>query len=260
MIDPNWDVTDLDPITWRNIGDYILPTRYVRAGSPTEHALYILHDKGAVLNIVDNRLGRRTDIALDRITNPQATANLLHASGEWDRVHVVDKDHLRAVAHEAQSDPRPELTLDAYYRFVASQYWDGEGGYVTTPARPDSWNGWTWGGVKAWVDAIPGELSVGLGVVGTERLEIGVIAVVRDGLVRRLTTFEALPIPRDAAAVTAEYHQQIWDAMAERIAEPYAVLICTPEVFEHWLTGPDKRQTIADAIATGDAHYRGPSG
>ncbi len=256
MIDPNWDVSDLDPITWRNIGDYILPTRYVRAGSADEHALYVLHDKGHVLNIVDNRLGRRTDIELERIGNPQGTADLLHASGDWDRVHVVDKDHLRAVAHEAQSDARPELTLDAYYRFVASQYWDGEGGYVTTPPRPDSWNGWTWGGVKEWVDAIPGEASIGLGVIGPERLEIGIIAVVREGLIRRLTTFEALPIPRTAAAVTADYHQQIWDGMAEHIAQPHALLICTQETFERWLTGPDKQATIAAAIASGHAFLR----
>jgi hypothetical protein len=259
MIDPHWDVSDLDPVTWRAIGEYILPVRYVRAGTPDEHALYILHDEGRVLNIVDNRTGRRTDLGIERVGNPETVAADLHARGEWDRVHVVDRQHLKAVSTEAQSDPRHDLTLDAYYRFVSSQFWDGEGGYVTVPPRATSWNGWTWGGVKAWVEALGGPAAVGLGVVGADGLEIGLLAVVSDGLVRRLTTFEALPIPREDAAVTADYHQRTWEAVEERIAPPAALLICTPEVFREWLTGPAKRATIEEATAAGTAFLRAAS-
>lgn len=256
MIDPHWDVFDLDPVTWRAIGEYIMPTRYVRAGTPDEHALYVLHDEGRVLNVVDTRTGRRSDLPIDRVRNPQEVADALLARGEWDRVHVVDRQHLRAVATEVQSDPRHDLTLDAYYRFVSQQIWDGEGGYVTAPPRATSWNGWTWGSVQAWVAALPSPAAIGLGVIGNDGLEIGVLAVVADGLVRRLTTFEALPVPRGDAAVTNGYLERIWAGVAERLAPPAALLLCTPDVFRVWLTGPDKAAGLDAAIQAGTAVMR----
>jgi hypothetical protein len=256
MIDPHWDVADLDPVTWRRIGDYIRPTRYVRAGAPEEHALYVLHDQGAVLNVVDSQIGRRTDITVEPIRNPGQTADLLFGRGEWDRVHVIDKAHLQAVSDEAQSNPQHALTLDAYYRFVYQQYWDGEGGYVTSPARADNWNGWTWSGVQAWMAALPSPGAVGLGVIGLEGLEIGVIVVVSEGLIRRVTTFETLPVPRRDAAVSAAYQDRIWQAMAEVIGPPAALMICTVEVFEAWLLGPDKQGAVNAGVARGGAFVR----
>ncbi|HEY6565039.1 MAG TPA: hypothetical protein VIY86_11115 [Pirellulaceae bacterium] len=256
MIDPHWDVADLDPVTWRTIGDYIRPTRYVRAGSPDEHALYVLHDEGRILNVVDSRFGRRTDIVVEPIRNPGQTAELLFGRGEWDRVHVIDKAHLQAVSDEAQSDPRHELTLDAYYRFVYQQYWDGEGGYVTSPPRSDSWNGWTWSGVQAWVGALPDPAVVGLGVIDSDGLSIGVIVVASDGLIRRVTTFEVLPVPRGDAEVSQAYCDRIWAGMGETIGPAAALLICTVEVFEAWLTGPDKQSAVDAGVSAGTAFVR----
>lgn len=256
MIDPHWDVADLDPVTWRRIGDYIRPTRYVRAGNPDEHALYVLHDQGTVLNVVDSRFGRRTDVTVEPVRNPGQTAELLFGRGEWDRVHVIDKTHLQAVSDEAQSNPQHDLTLDAYYRFVYQQYWDGEGGYVTSPARADNWHGWTWSGVQAWVAALPSPSAVGLGVIGPDGLEIGVIVVASDGLIRRVTTFEALPVPRGDAEVSQAYCDRIWAAIGEVIGQPAALLVCTVEVFEAWLLGPEKQGAIDAGVASGEAFYR----
>lgn len=255
MIDPQWDVSDLDPVTWRNIGRYLPPGQYVRAGKPGEHALFVLHDAGRVLNVVDTDAGRRTDLALDEVANPARLADELHRRGEWDRVHVIDKNHLAAVSHELQSEARNELTLDAYYRFVHQQYWDGEGGYVTVPAPASNWNHWSWSGVQAWVASLPPKASIALGVVGEAGLEIGVLLGISDGLVRRVTTFEALPVPRNAATVSQEYADAIWNAM-NAIAPPAALLICTPAAFEAWLTGPDKQHAIDAAVAAGEAHLR----
>jgi len=259
VIDPNWDVADLDPVTWRAIGEYVRPTRYVQAGNPGEHALYLLHDEGTVLNAVDSRCGRRADLGVDKINNPRETAEALYSRGEWDRVHVIDRAHLKAVAAEAQSDPHQELTLDAYYRFVYQQYWDAEGGYVTSPPRANSWNGWTWSGVQAWIAALPGPSAIGLGVIGDEGLRIGVLAVASDGLIRRVTSFEALPLPRTAAAVTQAYFDLIWTGMAELLAPPAALLICTEPVFHEWLTGPDKSGVVRRAVAHGAAFVRSPA-
>ena len=115
MIDPQWDVSDLDPVTWRNIGRYLPPGQYIRAGKPGEHALFVLHDAGRVLNVVDTNSGRRADLALDEVANPAKLADELHQRGEWDRVHVIDKNHLAAVSHELQSDAlegRPAVDRD----------------------------------------------------------------------------------------------------------------------------------------------------
>ncbi len=259
MIDPNWDVADLDSVTWRAIGEYIRPGRYVRAGNPDEHTLYLLHDEGMVLNVVDSQRGRRTDITIDRVGNPREIAEALYGRGEWDRVHVIDRSHLQAVANEAQSDPRHELTLDAYYRFVYQQYWDGEGGYVTSPPRAESWNGWTWSGVRAWIGALPSPSAIGLGVIGEDGLRIGVLAVASDGLIRRVTTFEALAVPRTAAAVTQTYFDQIWSEMGELLAPPAALLLCTETVFQEWLTGPDKSGAVRRAVTAGAAFARSPA-
>ena len=255
MIDPQWDVSDLDPITWRNIGRYLPPGQYMRAGNPDEHALYVLHQAGVVLNVIDTVSGRRTDLGINLVSDPATLAGDLHQRGEWDRVHIVDKAHLVAVSHEVQSDARSELTLDAYYRFAYQQYWDGEGGYVTAPARATTWNHWTWSGVQAWIAALPSPASIGLGVVGNDGLEIGVLLGVSDGLIRRVTTFEALRVPRSAAAVSAAYLDAIWTGM-EVIAPPAALLICTPDAFEAWLTGPHKQSAIDAAVATGRAFVR----
>ena len=38
MIDPHWQLVDLDPRTWRNIGRFINPGLYIRAGNPASKA------------------------------------------------------------------------------------------------------------------------------------------------------------------------------------------------------------------------------
>jgi hypothetical protein len=74
-------------------------------------------------------------------------------------------------------------------------------------------------------------------------------------LIRRVTTFEALPVPRDAASVSPSYTDSIWTAM-NAIAPPAVLMICTPAAFEAWLTGLDKQAAIDAAVANGDAHVR----
>jgi hypothetical protein len=257
MINPHWSVVDLDPVTWRAIGEFISPGRYVRAGESGEHALYVLHDNGRVLNIVDTESGRRTDIDPGRIVDPDAVASDLLGRGEWDRVHLVDRQHLRAVAHEAQSSPRHDLTLDAYYRLVSHLMWsNSDSRYVVAPPRETTWNGWTYGGVLEWIESLPNPATIALGVVGATGLRIGVIAQLENGLINVLTTFESLRFPREDAEISEAYRDRLWHAIDATFAPAVALLLCTDDVFDRWIHEPNKADTINAAVASGAAFIR----
>ena len=258
MINPHWSVVDLDPVTWRAIGEYISPGRYVRAGNDGEHALYVLHDNGQILNIVDTATGRRTDLDLGPLDDPDATAADLYATGEWDRVHLIDRQHLAAVAHEAQSDPHHDLTLDAYYRLVHHLVWsNSDSRYVVQPPRESTWHGWTYAAVQEWVMRLPDPATVALGVTGESGLRIGIIAQIENGLITILTTFEALPIPREEVELTVDMANRLWNAIAGKFSPPAELLLCSQAVFEDWIHGSgSKREMINAAVARGEAIRR----
>ena len=65
MIDPHWQVIDLDPVTWRNLGPLLEPQRYIAAAQPDEHGLFILHDQGRLLKVVDTELDQLDEKALN---------------------------------------------------------------------------------------------------------------------------------------------------------------------------------------------------
>ena len=129
MIDPNWSLIDLDPRTWRNIGRFFDPGQYIRAAQPGERGLFVLHDAGQIMRVVDTSYGVRRDLALGFVAEPRALAQQLYERGDWERVHVIDRRHLASVAREAQTTSRRDLTLDAYYRLVYHLLWDGSAGH-----------------------------------------------------------------------------------------------------------------------------------
>ncbi len=256
MIDPNWELVDLDPSTWRAIGRFMLPGQYVRAGNPGEHALYVLHDHGRVLKVLDTASGTRRDLRIDRVDDSRAVAAKLFGLGEWERVHVIDRSHLADVAKRAQESPRRELTLDAYYRMVFHLIWDQGDGYVSLPLKALEWRGWTYEGVKSWIERLPSPSSLILGVIDGEDLIIGLIAIVSCGLIRKVTTFEALPIEYRKGAVSRDFLERVWTLAGEQFAPPEAALICTPDIFERWISVPGKIAVIQRAIAAGGAFCR----
>ncbi len=97
MIDPHWDVVDCDPVTWRNLGRFIDVAQYVRAAQPGEHGLFIVHDQGRVLKIFDTDRRARSGVKIDRVVDARALAKELYARGQWDRVHVINQQHLARV-------------------------------------------------------------------------------------------------------------------------------------------------------------------
>jgi hypothetical protein len=258
VIDPHWQLVDLDPHTWRNIGRFIDPGLYIRAGSPDERGLYVIHDSGAVLSIVESSGQSRRDLGIERVDAPRSLAKDLYETREWDRVHIVDRTHLNDVSTQAQQLENRDLELDAYYRNVFRLIWGDEDGYVALPAHPGNWHGWTYDRVSSFVGQFSEPASLALGVISDDgsSLEIGLIGEVSHGSFHKVTTFESLPFPREDASVSGEFIDRIWAHLSQGAWPPAAVLLCTSSVFENWVYGPDKRRTIDNAVVEGRAILR----
>jgi len=256
MIDPHWMLVDLDPLTWRQLGHFFDPGQYIRAAQPGEHGLFVLHDLGTVLRIVDSSSGVRRDLALQHIADPQRCADQLYARGEWERVHIVDKTHLATVARIAQAVPRQELTLDEYYYLVYRLLWGGLQGYVCVPTHPAHWHGWTYQQVRSFLQDLPSSpSSLGLGVFADQRLLIGLILVCEQGQIRKITTFEALPESCLTAGLSEETLHRVWQHLAATIASPAGLLLCTQEVFEAWIQQEEKIQVLLTARQRAQAYW-----
>ena len=258
MIDPNWQLADLDPYTWRAIGKFIDPAMYIRAGSPDENGLYIVHDVGRVLSVVETSGARRSDLGIDRVSNPKAVAAKYFEQGIWDRVHVIDRRHLAKVSASAQQLPNRDLELDAYYRNVFDLIWGDDDGYVVLPPHPGTWNGWGYQQIVDVVNQLQEPASLALGVVDDidGSLIIGLLGEVSEGSFQKVTTFESLPFDRSDVAITSEFLDRLWNVLAESDFPPAAVLLCTESVFEKWIDQPNKTQTIDSSVVANLALLR----
>lgn len=257
MIDPNWTVSDLDPVTWRNLGHFIEPGQYMRPprSASGEPELYILHYNGHVLKIHDTRAGQPPEVQLTQIDDPHETARSLFATENWSRVHVVDKQHLANVARLAQQIDNRQLTLDAYYHFVATQLWREPNGYVCQPPRPATWNGWTYADAQAFVRGLPDPASVALGVLENDSIYIGLILEIRGGLIRTVTTFEAITLPKPLPLAEASLGF-LTQTINARFAPLAAALLCDRATFEGWVRADDKNAFLRVAAGRRRAFWR----
>lgn len=246
MIDPNWTVVDLDPRTWRNLGRFFDPGQYLQAAGPNEHALYVLHDNGRPLNVFDSQTGPRPELVTGPIENPQLLAHDLFESGDWDRVQVINKQHLAGLARRAQTVENRALNLDEYYHKVFELLWKEPQGFVSLPPHPGHWNHWTYGGIKALVGHLPDPTSVALAVIDEGELEIGLVLELKGGLIRTVTTFEALnfDVP---ITVSPEGLNQIRAAVEAKFAPVGAALVCDQATFESWIAASDKLASLQEA-------------
>jgi hypothetical protein len=244
VIDPHWLLQDLDPRTWRAIGRFFLPSQYIAAAQPGEHGLFVLHDGGAPVRAVDTTVGPRSDLAISApVMDPRDLARELFATGEWDRVHVIDKRHLAHVAMESQATPRRDLTLDAYYHMVYDLIWDGSAGYVVEPPRSPDWHCWTYAGLLEFIARLPSPSALGLCVLEEDgSLHVGLAARVDGGRFTRVTTFEGLPPLRPT--VTGSFLEEFVAALDQRLGPAAAVLVCTRSTFETWVVSDDKRAAL----------------
>jgi hypothetical protein len=243
MIDPHWTVVDLDPVTWRNIGHFFDPGQYIRTTRPGQKELFVLHDNGRPVNVYDSQKGARPELVSGLIDNPQLLAHDLFETEEWDRVHVINKQHIAAVERHAQTIENRSLTLDAYYHRIFELVWQSPEGYVSLPPHPGHWNYWTYSQIKDYISQISGPASLALGVLDGEKLAIGLLVEVRDGLIRLVTTFEALPL-QSPLTLSAEGLDQLWDAIGSKFAPPAAVLLCGQATFDAWIAAQNKSAFI----------------
>lgn len=255
MIDRNWDVVDLDPRTWRNLGRFIEPGQYICAAQPGEHGLFILHDDGHILRVVDTRAGVRHDLGVNDASNPQALAAELHARNEWQRVHVINKQHLALVARQAQSIEHRAMTLDQYYRTVGDLLWSSQTGYISMPPYPGHWHGWTYEVVTQFLSYLPTTTSLALGVFDAETVAIGLILELNNGQITRVTTFEALDL-QVQPTLSSDFLDHLWNALDQNYASPSAILICTQSVFEQWIEVVEKTTVIERAVQEHRAFLR----
>lgn len=265
MIDPHWQMTDLDPVTWRHLGPFFAPQQYIAAVRPGEHGLFILHDQGRVLKIVDTQARDLPSGIPTHIGDPLALAQELYRRGEWQRVHIIDRRHLAWVAQQAQATPRRDLTLDAYYHLVYTLVWgSGNGnGYVSEPPHPGKWHGWTYTQIRHFIAELPSPATVALGVYtdmakpiprgvpSGNALSIGLILVCEGGMIRRVTTFEALNWAVSDPGPTQQTLTALCEALEAQFAPAAAVLLCTDAVFSGWLAAAaaDKPAYLAEAHA-----------
>ena len=258
MIDPNWSVIDLDSRTWRNLGRFIDVSQYLRTAQPEEHGLFVLHDGGRPLRVFNSRAGVRADLGIAQVDDPRLLAHSLFETGEWDRVHVIDKRHLAGVARRAQTIENRALQLDAYYHRVFELMWQDPLGYASVPPHPGHWNGWTYSGVQHFLEALPSPASLALGVFEGEALSIGLIVEARAGSLQRVTTFEALPALAAEARLSADFMRRLWTGLEETFAPPAAALLYTAAGFETWISAADKSASLTQALQSGAALLRLP--
>lgn len=248
MIDPDWQLVDLDPATWRRIGRFFDPGQYLRTARPGEHGLFVLHEDGTVVRCVDSHTGVHDDLIPAHIDEPQAYAQRLYARGEWQRVHVIDRAHLAQVARLAQQELPAADTLDGYYHRLYHLLWDDPRGYVSVPAHPGHWHGWTYERVRAWLERLPfSPASLALGVYEDGRWSSGLVLVCAQGQVRTITTFEALDAHSLAGGLTEETLSALSGHLAATIAPAAGLLLCTPEVFTAWIEQEEKREILLAA-------------
>ncbi len=255
MIDPHWSVIDLDPVTWRNIGRFIDVAQYVRAVQPGERGLFIVHDNGRVLKVFDTDRSARSSVKLERVVDARALARELRARGQWDRVHVINQQHLARVGHVAGAAANRSLHLDGYYQLVYNLIWDGSDGYVAEPPRPDHWNHWKMSQIEQFVSRLPKSASVALGVFEDARLNIGLVLEFKQGTIVHVTTFEAPALQPIVPQFSADFLGQLWQQL-RNIAPPAAVLLCTQSIFDEWIVTPDKVTFILRAVQNGGAVLR----
>jgi hypothetical protein len=255
MIDPQWDVVDLDPVTWRNLGRFINVSQYVRAAQPGEHGLFIVHDGGRVLKIFDTNRHARSSVKINRVVDARALAQELYAHGQWDRVHIIDRQHLARVGRVAGASANRALHLDGYYHLVYDLIWDSSGGYVCEPPKPAHWHHWTMSQLEQFVSRLPPAASLALGVFEGAQLNIGLVLAFERGRIVRVTTFEAPALQPLEPRLSPDFLDQLWAQLAH-IAPPAAALLCTQTAFDAWIMAGDKLAALRQALHDGAACVR----
>ena len=255
MIHPDVEVVDLDPRTWRNIGEIASFAEFAMHRPEVDTVVSILHHNGAVVR-VDVPDGYATPV-LDVISDPVAVARrVFEAMPGLRRVQIFNKESLVAYSAAVQHLAWQTLSIDEFY-FQAWLLLERDPvGLCYYPARAQHWNHFAFPHVRALLAAVPDGATVVLGVYDEHGPWFTLIIRISAGQIRLITTFDTLVkygvdtsrVPRtpdDMDAVCALVEQQIGPVA-------YA-LCCDRATFTSWLTAEHKQQVVAEAVRTGAA-------
>jgi hypothetical protein len=126
VIRADLDFTDLDPVEWAVLNELVLEARRLRRWG------YVLHADGQVLSRHPSDVGVTPGEA---VGHPAQLAQRLRAEGEFDRVVVIDRARLPALARAGAELVEPDGDLTRYRERVDGLYWSSPA-VVTDPAPP----------------------------------------------------------------------------------------------------------------------------
>lgn len=253
MIHANVQVVDLDPLTWRNLG-LIAPFAELATRRPQlTNTLSILHDHGKVLR-VDQPEGLTVDLP-QSIDNPMVVAQTLYERlPSLERIQIFDKARLAAYSNAVQQLDWNTLSLDEFY-LSAWKLAEGDPiGLCSYPPRPDHWNHFYFDALRKHLQALPDGATLALGVYEDHTPWFTLIAQVRAGEIRLITTFETLARSGVSySSDTLDTIEHICTTIAQQIGPLAYALFCARDVFEHWLVAPAKAAILEQASRAGHA-------
>jgi len=230
MISRDCQIIDLDPYAWRSFGELLFPD------PAPERVLSILHDGGRLLRAYDSERGYRDDIPPIITDPPRLALKLSQADPNLTRVQVFDKSALQVFAAEVNCIPLEDITAIGWRTQVA-QMWRGTAGVYIEPSPPPN----DYDSLCAFLAGIPDGNTVVIAVFDDNRLYAHVVLGVREGLIRLVTTFDALvPHGLNIDEVKIECRSTVLKMVSEHLGQVAFALFIARETFAKLLIAPNR--------------------
>ncbi len=227
MIHRDVEIVDLDPLTWRQIGQ-IAPFDDLAQVKPVRgRVLSILHDQGRVLKI-DAPDGLTISLG-DQIDDPAATARALYEElPDLDRVQIFDKTSLTAYSDRVQRLDWQALTIDEFYFRAWLLAADDPAGLAYYPPRQPRWHRFDYPAVKDYIAGLADGSVLVLAVFEGEALWFNLIVRVEGGQIRLITSFDTLA---EAGAVTPGDADRLRPLIEQQIGHVAQMIFCSRQQF-----------------------------
>lgn len=242
-------VIDLDPCTWRNLGEAM------RLGLRQKRTLSILHDGGRLIKVYDSKLGLREDIVVEVVDPARLAKKLYESLPGIERVQIFDKRSLIDFSLRVQRNPFDELDTDEYLNMVSEVgRREFEDGICIYPPQPEGWNFFRYAQVRKFIkEVVPDRSTLVLGVFDGGELYIGLIVGVEGRKVKLVTTFDSL-VPLGLGALEGpEDYKEVLRLTARRFYEPAVGLFTDRATFEELILREEKRGVLRRALEEGRA-------
>jgi len=112
MISKDISIVDLDPYTWRNLGEV---TNMI---FPHKNTVYVLHDKGEIINILDSKNGILNAIEFNLKEQETSVKDIFNKYEHVEEVRVFNKSSLINYYSAIQVTDFRDLDTDEYISFT----------------------------------------------------------------------------------------------------------------------------------------------